>query len=323
MRVIGARLYFLPIQTRVPLKFGSETLTHVTCARVAVTACDRQGHVTEGWGETPLSVQWVWPSSVAYELRLERLKQLSLRLTEAWPARGTWGHPLEVGHDFLTEVLPELWRAQNLDCPPLEEPMPWLAALLCGASFDVAAHDAYGQLHQRAVYETYGPPFLGRDLASFLEPADATVSFRGQYPCDFLRSERRTRLRAWHLVGGLDPLEPSELKGDESHDGYPVLLPDWIRTDGLTCLKVKLRGNDGAWDYARLVKVGQVALPLGVEWLSADFNCTVRDPAYVAVILDRLQREQADLFARLLYVEQPFPYDLEQHRLEVHALAAR
>ena len=77
---------------------------------------------------------------------------------------------------------------------------------------------------------------------------------------------------------------PSELTGDEPNDGYPVLLPDWIERDGLKCLKVKLRGNDAAWDYDRLVRVGQIAIEHGVEWLSTDFNCTVTDPAYVNAI---------------------------------------
>ena len=55
----GASLYFLPVETRVPLKFGTETLTHVTCARVCMRVEDTFGHAAEGWGETPLSVQWV------------------------------------------------------------------------------------------------------------------------------------------------------------------------------------------------------------------------------------------------------------------------
>jgi hypothetical protein len=53
------------------------------------------------------------------------------------------------------------------------------------------------------------------------------------------------------------------------HDGYPVLLPGWIRQDGLQCLKVKLRGNDAAWDYERLVQVGEIGLEHEVLWLSA------------------------------------------------------
>jgi hypothetical protein len=57
--------------------------------------------------------------------------------------------------------------------------------------------------------------------------------------------------------------------------------------------------------------------------LSADFNCTVTDPEYVNAVLDRLKAEQPNLFEMLLYVEQPFPYDLEAHRIDVHSVSAR
>jgi hypothetical protein len=84
-----------------------------------------------------------------------------------------------------------------------------------------------------------------------------------------------------------------------------------------------LRGNDAAWDYQRLIKVGAIALKRGVEWLSADFNCTVTDPEYVNAMLDRLRDEQPRLYGMILYVEQPFPYELEQHRIDVHSVSAR
>src|SRR5208282_956883 len=96
-------------------------------------------------------------------------------------------------------------------------------------------------------------------------------------------------------------------------DGYPLLLKDWIQTDGLKCLKVKLRGTDSTWDYERLVKVGRIGLAQGVEWFSADFNCTVEAPEYVVEIMDRLQQEHPHIYQQVLYVEQPFPYDLENH----------
>ena len=40
-------------------------------------------------------------------------------------------------------------------------------------------------------------------------------------------------------------------------------------------------------------------------------------------ILDRLLREQPRIYGMLLYVEQPFPYDLERDRLDVRSVAAR
>jgi hypothetical protein len=43
-------LYFLPIKTRIPLKFGPETTTHTTCARALVRVEDHHGRVSEGWG---------------------------------------------------------------------------------------------------------------------------------------------------------------------------------------------------------------------------------------------------------------------------------
>ena len=324
VRVAGAALYFLPVRTRIPLKFGTETTTSVTCARASVTVIDGRGRTAKGWGETPLSVQWVWPSKLPYEARHQALKEFCLLLAQAWIDFDRSGHPIEIGFDFQAEILPGLLARFNQENVHLPEPMPWLAALVCCSVFDLASHDAYGQLHQRPVYETYHAEFMSRDLADFLTPAvDAQVEFKNRYPQDFLVSRPPNQLRAWHLVGGLDLLEPSELSGTEPQDGYPVLLPDWIERDGLKCLKVKLRGNDGGWDYQRLVKVGAIAAARGVEWLSADFNCTVTEPAYVNSLLDGLRDEFPRLHGMLLYVEQPFPYELEQHRIDVRSVSAR
>ncbi|MBI4328124.1 MAG: hypothetical protein HY674_23070 [Chloroflexi bacterium] len=309
--------------TRVPLKFGTETLTSVTCARVCLQVANARGQTAVGWGETPLSVQWVWPSSLPYDSRHEALKDFCIRLTRCWAGFPTGGHALEIGHAFLQEQLPGLWQAFNAERTN-QEPMPWLAALVCCSAFDLALHDAYGVLNGMPAYDTYHARFMNRDLSSFLTPAEgADLSFRNKYPADFLVFPCPEQLPAWHLVGGKDLLLESELEGTEPKDGYPVLLPDWIKRDGLRCLKVKLRGNDSAWDYERLVRVGSIGLEQGALWLSADFNCTVTDPAYVNAILDRLLGEHPRLYGMILYVEQPFPYDLETNRIDVHSVSAR
>src|SRR2546426_4704549 len=210
IRVTGTALYLLPVRMRLPLKFGPETVTEVTCARVRVRVADTQGRTAEGWGETPLSVQWVWPSQLPYQQRLEKLTRFCVRLAEAWAGFDGRGHPLEIGHDFQKQVLPPLLGKLNQQGAALAEPMPWLAALVCCSPFDIAVHDAFGQMQQRDVYETYGPEFLNRDLADFLSPAtDSAVFFEGRFPSDFLVVPRPNQLPAWHLVGGLDLLHPS------------------------------------------------------------------------------------------------------------------
>jgi L-alanine-DL-glutamate epimerase-like enolase superfamily enzyme len=295
----------------------------VTCARVRMTVQDRQGHRADGWGETPLNVQWVWPSELAYEERLTALKELCVELTRTWADFDCVGHPLEVGHAFQRDVLnarikPPPVAAQSAATGRGFMQVPHLAALVCCSPFDIALHDAFGNLHNVPIYETYTSDWLSRDLANFFNDP----SFSNRFPAEFL-SPRSNKLIAWHLVGGLDPLTPDDLRGDEPDDGYPVLLTDWIRRDGLRALKIKLRGNDRAWDLERLIRVGKIAQQHDIPALSADFNCTVTDPAYVSDILDALQRDHPAISDRLLYVEQPFPYDLDRNRIDVHDLATR
>jgi L-alanine-DL-glutamate epimerase-like enolase superfamily enzyme len=307
-------------------------VTSVTCARAWVRVEDPEGRQAEGWGETPLSVTWVWPSRLPYEDRLAVLKAFCAVLAEAWADFPAYGHPIGIGHDFQEQVLRRLWQGHREagerragEAPEAnEEKMPWLAALVCCSVFDQAVHDAYGNLHQRPVYSTYTREWVGRDLSRFLEAASGSkVDFSNRFPADYLVFPRAEHLAAWHLVGGLDPLDESELTGSEPADGYPVLLADWIRRDGLKCLKVKLRGTDEAWDFQRLVKVGRIGMENGAANLSADFNCTVTEPDYVNSVLDRLKTDHRPIFERVLYVEQPFPYELEAHRIDVHSVSER
>jgi len=195
IRPVAASLYLLPVKTRTPLKFGPETLTEVICARVKLTVEDRGGRRAEGWGETPLSVQWAWPSDLPFATRQDAMIDLCRRLTRSWAEDvKTHGHALELGHRFLEHQLPALHRDS--------EPMPWLAALICNSAFDLALHDAYGVFNDLPTYETYTSDYMNTDLAEYLgEPA----LFAGRYPADFFADSVPTSLPAWHLVGGKRP----------------------------------------------------------------------------------------------------------------------
>lgn len=323
LRAIGAELYLLPVTTRMPLKFGPETLTTVTCARVKLTVRGRDGREAEGWGETPLSVQWTWPGQLSFAERHDAMVEFCKRLAATWASADLCGHSLEIGYRFQREILPILVGDFNRGRLP-DAHMPYLAALVSCSPFDIALHDAYGRLHAVPTYDTYNAQFLNRDLTDFYSGDDPDAArFRGKFPADFLTRRPPHTLPVWHLVGGLDPLDESDLRGDEPRDGHPVALDDWIRRDGLNCLKIKLRGNDAAWDYDRIVRVGQIAMSKDVEWLSADFNCTVLEPAYVNDILDQLKHDQPKLFGMLLYVEQPFPYDLEKFPIDVRSVSSQ
>ncbi|MEM1293949.1 MAG: mandelate racemase/muconate lactonizing enzyme family protein [Verrucomicrobiota bacterium] len=322
MHISETEVFFLPVSMRMPLKFGNQVLTRVKCARAKVTVEDSEGNRAEGWGETPLSVGWVWPAALPYEEREQALEAFTLQLVEELGQFPEKGHAFEVGHAFIENKLGELQTRFNADRAP-EAHLPHLAALVCFSALDIALHDAYGNLNGVPVYQTYNSNYLKHDLSHYLEEASGSdISFKGKFPEDFF-VEPASTLPVWHLVGGLDPITSEELTGEEPEDDYPVLLRDWIQRDGLNCLKVKLRGNDESWDFQRLVQIGQICAEENVEWLTADFNCAATDPEYVNRILDKLKDEHPRVYQAILYVEQPFPYDLEANRIDVHSVSAR
>lgn len=321
---MGIDLYFIPVETRVPLKFGRETLTTVTCLRICMKVEDADGKTASGWGETPLSVQWAWPADLSYQFRHDRMKDFSLLLAKSWAKFDCAGHPIEIGHQFIENQLGPLLKNFNSQNTDDKKNMPWLAALICCSAFDIAVHDAYGKVFQKPVYQTYTSEYMSRDLSAYLEPAsDCDISFQGKYPCDFLTKEPALKMPAWHLVGGKDLIDKSQLVGSEPDDGYPVLLEDWIKQDGLKCLKIKLTGTDAKWDFDRLIRVGKIAIDHDVYWLTSDFNCMVTNPDYVNDILDRLKFDYPRIYQMILYVEQPFPYELEENKIDVHSVSAR
>lgn len=321
IRVTGVAIFLLDVRTRLPLKFGSQVVESVTVARVAVAVETTAGHRGVGWGETPLAVQWGWPSTDPFPPRLAAMIQLAQDCGRGLVASGLAGHALEIGLTFRRTALDTL--AARVAVPGQREPIPELAALIALSPFDLALHDAYGVVHGIDTYHSYTAEFLSGDLADlFGDPAEA-AGFRGLYPDAFLDPAPPRRLRGWHLVGGLDPLTPADTIDALPQDGHPVFLADWIERDGLDALKVKLRGNDLEWDIDRLLQVAAIGHPRGVQHYCADFNCTVIDPAYVHAALDAIGNRDPLLARRLSYVEQPFPHDLVRYPIDVHSLSDR
>jgi|GEM_PF-2159769 len=315
------KVEFFPYLNRVPLKFGHEVSNggELVCVRMQVT--DTKGRSAWGYGETPLGAAWSWPSVLSQSRRVERMQAFCLLLQEEWGKVFLSGHPMEIGSLFLETRLTDCLKKENAAYPS-EEPMPYLCALVCCSAFDLALYDAYGILHGVKVFDCLNGRYMNRDLSTYYSPEYAGL-FAGKYPEEYLvpRNAVPARLAACHLVGGKDHLYPSELTEEDPKDEYPLLLQDWIHRDGLFNLKIKLTGNDAPWDYNRIVEVGRIAIANAVQNLTVDFNCTVTDPAYVNEILDKLKAQEPAIYEMILYVEQPFPYDMEANPIDVHAVA--
>jgi L-alanine-DL-glutamate epimerase-like enolase superfamily enzyme len=87
----------------------------------------------------------------------------------------------------------------------------------------------------------------------------------------------------------------------------------------LTHLKIKLAGDDLAWDVSRVAAVEAAAVPAQrargcADWnYSLDFNEKCASVDYVLDFLAQLEARSADAFRRVQYIEQPTHRDLRAH----------
>jgi L-alanine-DL-glutamate epimerase-like enolase superfamily enzyme len=99
-------------------------------------------------------------------------------------------------------------------------------------------------------------------------------------------------------------------------DGLPETLGEWIAYNGLTHLKIKLAGDNLAWDIARVAAVEFAAATAQAErgcasWnYSLDFNEKCANVEYVLDFLAQLAERSPAALARVQYIEQPTHRDL-------------
>ncbi len=203
------------------------------------------------------------------------------------------------------------------------EPIPMLCTLVCASPFDAALHDAFGKVHGLNCYHTYGPDFMSHDLGHYLD-----ADFRGESLDRYVRKSPQPRMPLYHLIGALDPLEEKDI-AKRIGDGLPETLPEWIERDGLTHLKIKLNGDDLAWDVRRVLNVDRVAAETqrrrGVQrWVySLDFNEKCGSVGYLLDFLKQVRDGSPAGFERIQYIEQPTARDLKANRQNVMHEASR
>lgn len=318
MRIDGVETSEENFTYRTPIKFGGSVVDRVTLLNVRIRARNRSGREATGFGSMPLGNIWSWPSrKLGYDSTLAAMQHLATRLRRITAACQEYGHPVEINH-----LLEPAWlkAAAEVRSP---EPAPKLAVLVTASPFDAALHDAYGKLCGASVYHCYTRRHLREDLSRYLGP-----EFRGQHLERFVLRDPKPRMPLYHLVGALDPVFPSDAQ-HRLNDGLPETLSEWIDYNGLTHLKIKLNGDDLAWDRDRILSVdrcaGQAMLRRGTRrWFySLDFNERCPNVDYLLSVLTQVRQKAPEAFRRIQYVEQPTHRDLAAHRENVMHEAAK
>jgi len=305
IRLVNATCETERLAYRTPIKFGGRVVTDALLAHVRVEVETQDGRRATGLGSMPLGNAWAWPSST---VNGETTLAAMIRLAEAAAQYQGNGHPLEITHDLAHDLasLAEGIRSES----DLPEPMPRLAQLVAASPVEAAIHDAYGRALEANAYDLLSADYANRDLAAYLTP-----DFAGEYLDRYTLRTPKPKMPLYHLVGALDPLTDGEL-ANRLDDGLPETLREWIAADGLTHLKIKLNGDDLAWDVSRVAAVENVAAPAQQargcpQWnYSLDFNERCANVDYVLDFLARLQEQAPHALARVQYIEQPTHRDL-------------
>jgi L-alanine-DL-glutamate epimerase-like enolase superfamily enzyme len=301
---------------RAPYKFGGRVVDRVTLLNVRCRVTTRNDRSAWGFGSMTLGNMWAFPSkTMTYDTTLEAMKALASRIERIAADCRETGHPLDFNLVLEPEYLKaaaEISRERKLD-----EPIPKLCTLVVASPFDAAIHDAFGKVHGRSAYATYGPDLLPHDLARYLGPA-----FRGLRLDAALLQTPAPRIPVFHSVGGLDPLEDKDVDRPIG-DGLPETLAQWIPRDGIVRVKIKLSGEDLAWDVNRALAIDRVTAGAqrarGIaDWkYCLDFNERCPSVEYVLEALRRIRAGSPAGFDRILYVEQPTARDLRANRQNV------
>jgi L-alanine-DL-glutamate epimerase-like enolase superfamily enzyme len=300
---------------RTPIKFGGSVVDRVTLCNVRcrVEGCD--GRSAIGFGSMSMGNVWSFPSKqLTYAQTLGAMKDLAERIAALTAAHREWGHPI----DLNLALAPQYSAAAAEISRGLAEPIPPLCVLVTASPFDAAVHDAYGKLHKKNCFQTLGPEFLKNDLSHYLGP-----EFRGETLDRYVLPRATPQLPLYHLVGAVDPIMPEDVVKPVG-DGLPENLPEWIRYNGITHIKIKLNGDDRKWDLDRVLRVHEAAAKgASAAVYSLDFNEKCPNVAYLIDFLHELKSRSAAAYARIQYIEQPTARDLKAHPENVVHEAAK
>jgi L-alanine-DL-glutamate epimerase-like enolase superfamily enzyme len=322
VRIDDLRADFEDYRYRTPYKFGGKEVDRVTLLTVRCRVSSKSGKSATGLAAMPLGNVWSFPAAdIPYDTTLAAMKSLAAKVVKITRGFPGYAHPLDVNK----ALEPEYLKAADETSREMQLPraIPKLCTLVTASPVDAALHDAFGRLHGRNSFAVCGKDFVKYDLAHYLNS-----DFRGEYLDQYVLKQPTSRIRLFHSVGASDPLTASDVK-KSIRDGLPETLSEWIPYSGITAIKIKLNGDDLAWDVDRVAAIDRFTVEAqgkrGVQkWVySLDFNERCPNVRYLLDFEHQLRGKAPLAFGRVQYIEQPTARDLAANRQNTMFEAAK
>jgi L-alanine-DL-glutamate epimerase-like enolase superfamily enzyme len=156
---------------------------------------------------------------------------------------------------------------------------------------------------------------MSHDLSKYIGP-----EFKGEYLDRYVMKTPKASMPLYHLAGAVDPITEDDIK-KRINDGLPETLPEWVRYNGITHIKIKLNGEDSKWDVDRVLRVINAAP--SAQHFSMDFNEKCPNVGYLVDVMRTIKQKSPAGFEKIQYVEQPTKRDLKADRKNVMHEAAK
>jgi L-alanine-DL-glutamate epimerase-like enolase superfamily enzyme len=320
IRIDDIRHSYEDYRYRTPYKFGGREVDRVTLLNVECRVRDSSGKTARGFGSMTMGNVWAFPSrQLTYDQTLGAMKQLAGLIRDITADYPEYGHPIDIN----VALEPSYLDAAAKVSKTLSEPIPKLCTLVTASSFDAAIHDAFGKLHDRNCYRTYGPDLMPRTLDHYLGP-----DFKGEHLNRYVLETPQPRVPLYHSVGASDPIVAADIR-KRINDGLPETLPEWIRYNGLTHIKIKLNGDTLDSDVERVAAIHRAtaetekARDISQWFYCLDFNERCPNVEYLLEFLRKLPERAPGAIDRIQYIEQPTARDLAANRSNTMHAAAK
>jgi len=292
LRVRDVAVYSIPLQTRIPFRYGITTMRQAPHVFVRA-ALEVEGGVVHGTAADLLAPKW-FTKNPETGLEDDFAEMLST-------IRHACRAALELGK---AGTVFDLWRklsqaqrawAEAQKIPPLL--WGFGLSLVERACLDAFCRATAMPLARAVIANTLG-----------IHLGDIHQELAGREPAELLPAEPLRTLTARHTVGLTDPLTDAEiLPDDRVEDGLPQSLEACISRYGLTRFKIKL-GGDNEHDRTRLRRLAEL-LERQVPGFAftLDGNENYRAVAPFRELWETLRADAAlaPFLERLIFVEQP------------------
>ncbi len=283
--------YMRNVRTRMPFKYGVATLTSVPILHLVVSA-EIEGKRVEGVAADILPPKWFDKDPAKdYEDNVEDLLFVAKAAVTAYADAGSRARDFfAIWHQGYTATL-----AAGED-----RGLNHLTAAHGSSLVERALIDALGKALNLSYYE------LLRDNVLALDLGVLHARLRGVSPTLALAQKPLSTVKVRHTVGLADPIHSADIADAERlEDGLPQALEQYIDQQGIHYFKVKVNG-DLITDKARIEQIASLLNAQAGDYaVTLDGNEQYRDMDSFFQLLEAIEKEHANFWQRILYVEQP------------------